>query len=83
MKKLIAIRKDIKLIKELLLSERKSSLIINGWINKKTLMHFFDYGDTQMLSLEKEHSITVSKIGRRKFYSIESIIMLIEKNIQK
>jgi hypothetical protein len=51
------------------------------WIPKKTVMRFFDYGETQMRELEKENQIITSKIKARKFYSVESILALLEKNI--
>lgn len=43
-------------------------------------MRFFDYGDTQMRQLEKEFGLETSKIKARKFYSVKSILNLIEKN---
>jgi len=50
------------------------------WLPKKAVMRFFDYGETQMRQLEKENKIVVSKIGARKFYSVQSILNLIEAN---
>jgi hypothetical protein len=44
-------------------------------------MKFFDYGETQMLVLEKENGLVTSKIKGRKFYSVQSLRSLIEKNI--
>lgn len=55
--------------------------IFKAWIPKKALMRFFDYGDTQMLQLEKEHGLVTSKIKARKFYAVDSILNLIEKHI--
>lgn len=46
-------------------------------------MRFFDYSDNQVRILERTKAIEVSKTGRRKFYSVKSVIRLIEKNIQK
>lgn len=51
-----------------------------GWIPKKTVMRFFDYGETQMRQLERENCLEISKIKARKFYSTKSIINLIEQN---
>jgi len=52
------------------------------WLSKKDVMKFFDYGDTQMRSLEKKHSLVCSKIGHRKFYQTKSILELIKNNIK-
>lgn len=62
-----------------LLTEMNSFEVI-GWLPKKTVMRFFDYGDTQMRQLEKEYSLETSKIKARKFYSVKSILNLIEKH---
>jgi hypothetical protein len=40
----------------------------------------FDYGETKMRELEKENQLITSKIKGRKFYSLRSILELIEKN---
>jgi hypothetical protein len=53
-----------------------------GWLPKKTVMRFFDYGETQMRQLEKEFNLETSKIKARKFYSVKSIINLIEQHKQ-
>ena len=42
-----------------------------------------DYADNQLRVLERENALEVSKVGRRKFYSLNSIIALIDKNKQK
>ena len=55
--------------------------LYDNWIPKRVAMRFFDYGETQMLALEKENGLITSKIKGRKFYSASSILMLIEKNI--
>ena len=53
---------------------------IQGWLPKKAVMRFFDYGATQMLQFEKEYNLEVSKIKGRKFYSVQSILNLIEQH---
>jgi hypothetical protein len=53
-----------------------------GWLPKKTVMRFFDYGETQMRQLEKEFNLETFKIRARKFYSVKSIINLIEQHKQ-
>ena len=74
------ILKEIKLIKDSLFVIARSFNSIDDWLPKKAVMRFFDYGDTQLRELEKSKSIVVSKIGNRKFYSLKSIIELIEKH---
>ncbi len=51
-----------------------------GWLPKKQVMRFFDYGDTQMRQLEKEHRLETSTIKARKFYSVQSLLNLIEQH---
>ena len=55
--------------------------LLDLWLPKKVVMKFFDYGETQMLVLEKENGLVTSKIKGRKFYSVQSLRSLIEKNI--
>lgn len=60
-----------------ILSENR---LYDTWLPKKVVMRFFDYGETQMRQLEIEHHLEVSKIKARKFYSVQSILNLIEKH---
>jgi hypothetical protein len=78
----IALHNAIQQIKNILSRIDRDSSAIGGWLPKKAVMRFFDYGDSQMKTLEDKKILVVSKIGRRKFYSVESIISLIEKNMQ-
>jgi hypothetical protein len=71
---------EILLIKKSLLAMENNGLALGGWITKNAVLRYFDYCDNQLRNLEKTHSIKVSRIGRRKFYSADSIIALIEKN---
>ncbi len=74
---------EITLIKQSLLAIERNGAAIGGWLPKKAVMRYFDYADNQLRVLEKEKSLEVSKVGRRKFYSLNSIIALIDKNKQK
>ena len=74
---------EIVLIKQSLLSIERNGSAIGGWLPKKAVLRYFDYGDSQLRLLEKSKEIEVSKVGRRKFYSLASIIELIDKNKQK
>ena len=83
MKENYEILREIKLIKQSLVAIERNGTIVGGWMHKKALMRFFDYSDNQVRILERTKAIEVSKTGRRKFYSVKSVIRLIEKNIQK
>lgn len=69
---------EIKSLKVLLLESFNNDSLYSEWIPRKTLMKFFDYGDTQMRALEKNYNVIVSKIGNRKFYLRDSIITLLK-----
>ena len=71
---------EILLIKKSLLAMENNGLVLGGWLTKNAVLRYFDYCDNQLRNLERTHSIEVSKIGRRKFYSMDSILALIEKN---
>mgnify|MGYP001099353453 CR=1 FL=1 len=59
-----------------------NAISIGGWLRKHFVKRFFDYGDTKLWELEKNRLLIVSKIGDRKFYSVESITSLLNSNIQ-
>ena len=80
MKELDRLMVEILLIKKSLLAMENNGLVLGGWLTKNAVLRYFDYCDNQLRNLEKTHSIEVSKIGRRKFYSMNSILALIEKN---
>jgi hypothetical protein len=69
----------IKLRKALIRIEQGTGFL-GEWLPKKTVMRFFDYGETQMRQIEKEYSLVTSKINARKFYLVSSILKLIELN---
>ena len=71
---------EIFFIKKSLLEMEKNGLALGGWLTKNAVLRYFDYCDNQLRILERSHSIEVSKIGRRKFYSVDSIVALLEKN---
>ncbi len=75
--------KDMALIKQSLFAIERNGAAIGGWLPKKAVMRYFDYADNQLRALERENTLEVSKVGRRKFYSLNSIIALIDKNKQK
>lgn len=61
---------------------QQTSTVIGDWINRKEVMKFFDYGDTQMRELENSGEIIVSQVGRRKFIAKSSITKYLDKNIK-
>jgi hypothetical protein len=83
MKEYYKIMSEISLIKQSLLAIERNGAAIGGWLPKKAVMRYFDYGDNQMRLLERAMEIEVSKIGRRKFYSLKSILNLLEKSKNK
>lgn len=62
------------------LINEKNSFEVIGWLPKKSVMRFFDYGDTQMRQLEKDFNLEIARINSRKFYSVKSIINLLKEN---
>ena len=83
MKEYYKLMSEITLIKQSLLAIERNGAAIGGWLPKKAVMRYFDYADNQLRVLERENALEVSKVGRRKFYSLNSIIALIDKNKQK
>ncbi len=67
-------------IKQLLIQLEKNSTVLGDWIPKKTVQKFFDYSDTQMRVIEKQHKLQVSKIKARTFYSVESVLNLLQSH---
>ena len=71
---------EITLIKQSLLAIERNGAAIGDWLPKKAVMRYFDYADNQLRLLERTKAIEVSKVGRRKFYSLKSILNLLEKS---
>lgn len=64
------------------LNELQESINISPeWLPRKQVMQFLNYGDTQMAALEKSGSLTITKVGKRKFILRESITHLLNSNI--
>jgi hypothetical protein len=83
MKEYNKLMSEIAIIKQSLLAIERNCAAVGGWLPKRAVMRYFDYADNQLRLLEKTKALQVSKIGRRKFYSLESIIKLIKENQQK
>ncbi len=71
------ILRELEALKNNIQVLERNTLAINGWLPKKAVLRFFNYGETQLRELEKLHMLIISKIGHRKFYSIDSIEKLI------
>ena len=74
--------KEITETKLLLQAHLENPRLTSKWRSRKEVMEFFGYGDTQMGALEKSGEIVVSKIGNRKFIDVDSVLRLLEKNVQ-
>lgn len=55
---------------------------LGDWISKKEAMEFLGYRTTQMNQFLKDYSglLKVSKIGRRLFITISSLVQVLESN---
>lgn len=80
MKEYNKLMSEITLIKQSLLAIERNGVAIGDWLPKKAVMRYFDYADNQLRLLERTKAIEVSKVGRRKFYSLKSILNLLEKS---
>lgn len=74
--------KEVNETKRLLEEHIERPKITSKWRSRKEVMEFLGYADTQMGALEKSGQIIVSKIGNRKFIDVDSILKLLEDNIQ-
>ena len=55
----------------------------DGWIPRKKLKEFLNYGETQLSEFLKSNGLKVSQIGNRKFIKKESFLKLLEENTKK
>lgn len=72
---------ELRSLKDQIIELKTNPPIAPEWIPRSQVMSFFQYGDTQMGSLEKNEDLVVAKIGNRKFFHRDSIVKLIEKSI--
>lgn len=73
MNQLNRIQEDIVMIKRLLLSS--DNAVIDGYINKKTVLKFFNYSESSLRRLEEE-GLKYKLLKTRKIYKIKDIISL-------
>jgi hypothetical protein len=60
---------------------KNNNCLFDNWISWNEAKDFFDYGSTQMSTLEKNGELLISKVGRRKYIHRDSVIRLLERNI--
>lgn len=70
----------INIFVEKIVMEEKKLKTIGNWVNQREVMEFFNYKSTQMNKFMKDFSniLKISKIGRRTFIDIHSIIRVLE-----
>lgn len=75
-----ALLAELTFIRQALYAIEQNGIAMGDWLNRKTVLRFFDYGDTQLRALERKGGVRTAKIGRRKFYSKASIIQLLNNS---
>ncbi len=80
LKKLEGILAELAVVKKQL-AELENVRYFEGWIPRKKLMEFFEYGDTQIAAIFKKEELIVSVIGNRKFIKKDSVMKFLEKNV--
>ncbi len=81
MTELTKISKDIETIKSTIIRMDRYGITIGDYIPEKLVGSFFSYSDTKLREFRNENKVIYSKIGKRFFYSKESIIKLLNNNI--
>ncbi|WP_299273431.1 hypothetical protein [uncultured Psychroserpens sp.] len=59
----------------------KSHKTIGGWIPRKVVQEFFNYGNTKMSTFAADYNIRVSKVGKRIFYKYSDILRLMNDGL--
>ena len=75
--------KELSDVKHLLQEMKQNPEITTAWLPRARVMAFFDYGDTQMASLEKSGRLVVAKVGNRKFIHRDSLLKLLESSTKE
>ena len=70
-------------VKTLFLQKWEELSICPDWIPKSVVQKYLDYGDTQFSTLVLAGDLVTAKVGRRVFVSRQSIMALLERNVQK
>lgn len=69
-------------LRQLLIGISQDNNAFHDWIPKSKVQEYLGYGDTQMAALISNGEVLISKVGRRIFINRQSLIQLLEKNIQ-
>lgn len=77
------ILKELNEIKKSLREMSLNFIEMDGWVSARFIQKFLDYSDSNMTSFEKNNNLTISKMGRRKFYRKDEISELIQKHKNK
>lgn len=80
MTELTKIQQELEAIKSALLKMEKNGIIIGDYVPEKIVATFFNYSETKLREFRRQNKVVFSKIGVRYFYSIESIIKLLNEN---
>ena len=80
---LLAIKQDLLDLKKLVKPDTSKNIVTDKWIPRHAVMDFFQYGNTQMAAFEKDDSLIVAKVGKRKFILRESLEKILTRNIIK
>lgn len=75
------ILEELLTLKEQITKSKSHQPVSEKWVSRTELMQFFNYGPTQMATLEHFGSLIVTKVGKRKFYLRKSVEDLLEQNI--
>ncbi len=69
---------SIKLISDLISTKNP---LHQKWLPRHLVMEFLGYGDTQMSSIQRRAKLQTAKVGKRLFYSIDSILKLLDSSV--
>ncbi len=50
------------------------------WVPKYEVMKYLGFGDTQMASIARKYGLVSTTIGKRRFYSTKSLLLVMDKN---
>ena len=80
MTELTQIKLELEAIKSTLIKMEKNGIIIGDFIPEKLVATFFNYSETKLREFRRQNKVVFSRIGARNFYSVQSIIKLLNEN---
>lgn len=60
---------------------KTKSILEKEWMSRAQLMEFLQYGATQIAELDKKGKLVIAQVGRRKFYSVDSVNKMLQDSI--